>query len=173
MVVMKGLAMTAGSKPTRFAAIGSVQPTSFAMSTVTDMVAHTTAAVSVLMSVLPIIMRSTSMIFTKQRVDSATPQSTAVLISFQITFGASENSSSPRLSARMIVTEAWDEVKRIMKKIRELEDDIYATDSEFKEELVPTLPADGMTEEEEAVVEDFDFEELDLGDDDFSLDDDF
>ena len=108
MVVMKGLAITAGSKPTRFAAIGSVQPTSFAMSTVTDMVAHTTAAVSVLMSVLPIIMRSTSMIFTKQRVDSATPQSTAVLISFQITFGASENSSSPRLSARMIVTEAWE-----------------------------------------------------------------
>ena len=58
-------------------------------------------------------------------------------------------------------------------EIRELEDDIYANESEFKEELVPTLPADGMTEEEEAVVEDFDFEELDLGDDDFSLDDDF
>ena len=38
---------------------------------------------------------------------------------------------------------------------------------------MPTLPADGMTEEEEAVVEDFDFEELDLGDDDFNLDDDF
>ena len=58
-------------------------------------------------------------------------------------------------------------------EIRELEDDIYANESEFKEELVPTLPADGMTEEEEAVVEDFDFEELDLGDDDFNLDDDF
>ena len=58
-------------------------------------------------------------------------------------------------------------------EIRELEDDIYANESEFKEELVPTLPVDGMTEEEEAVVEDFDFEELDLGDDDFNLDDDF
>ena len=58
-------------------------------------------------------------------------------------------------------------------EIRELEDDIYANESEFKEELVPTLPVDGMTEEEEAVVEDFDFEDLDLGDDDFNLDDDF
>ena len=67
-----------------------------------------------------------------------------------------------------VLNEAKEEIE-----IRELEDDIYATESEFKEELVPTLPADGMTEEEEAVVEDFDFEELDLGDDDFGLDDDF
>ena len=67
-----------------------------------------------------------------------------------------------------VLNEAKEEIE-----IRELEDDIYATESEFKEELVPTLPADGMTEEEEAVVEDFDFEELDLGDDDLLLDDDF
>ena len=67
-----------------------------------------------------------------------------------------------------VLNEAREEIE-----IRELEDDIYATESEFKEELVPTLPADGMTEEEEAVVEDFDFEELDLGDEDFNLDDDF
>ena len=58
-------------------------------------------------------------------------------------------------------------------EIRELEDDIYATESEFKDELVPTIPPEAMTEEEEAVVEDFDFEELDLGEDDFGLDDDF
>ena len=32
---------------------------------------------------------------------------------------------------------------------------------------------DGMTEEEEAVVEDFDFDDLDLGGDDDLLDDDF
>ena len=58
-------------------------------------------------------------------------------------------------------------------EIRELEDDIYATESEFKDELGPTIPPEVMSEEEEAVVEDFDFDELELGDDDFNLDDDF
>ena len=58
-------------------------------------------------------------------------------------------------------------------EIRELEDDIYATESEFKDELGPVIPPEEMSEEDEAVVEDFDFEELDLGDDDFNLDDDF
>ena len=38
IVVMKGLAMTAGSKPTFLAAIGSVQPTIFAMTTVSAIV---------------------------------------------------------------------------------------------------------------------------------------
>ena len=59
-------------------------------------------------------------------------------------------------------------------EIRELEDDIYATESEFKDELGPVIPPEAMTEEEEAVVEDFDFDDLDLGgDDDFGLDEDF
>ncbi len=58
-------------------------------------------------------------------------------------------------------------------EIRELEDDIYATESEFKDELCPVIPPEAMTEEEEAVVEDFDFDELELGDDDFGLDEDF
>ena len=58
-------------------------------------------------------------------------------------------------------------------EIRELEDDIYANESEFKDELGPIIPPDDMTEEEEAVVEDFDFDELELGDDDLGLDDDF
>ncbi len=58
-------------------------------------------------------------------------------------------------------------------EIRELEDDIYATESEFKDELGPVIPPEDMSEEDEAVVEDFDFEELDLGDDDLGLDDDF
>jgi len=58
-------------------------------------------------------------------------------------------------------------------EIRELEDDIYATESEFKDELGPVIPPEAMTEEEEAVVEDFDFDELELGDDDFGLDEDF
>ena len=66
-----------------------------------------------------------------------------------------------------VLNEAKEEIE-----IRELEDDIYATDSEFKEELVPTLPPDGMSEEEEIAVDDFDFEGMDLGDDDL-LDDDF
>ena len=35
------------------------------------------------------------------------------------------------------------------------------------------IPPEAMTEEEEAVVEDFDFDELELGDDDFGLDEDF
>ena len=39
--------------------------------------------------------------------------------------------------------------------------------------LGPIIPPDDMTEEEEAVVEDFDFDELELGDDDLGLDDDF
>jgi DNA-directed RNA polymerase subunit beta len=56
-------------------------------------------------------------------------------------------------------------------EIRELEDDIYATESEFKDELGPVIPPEAMTEEEEAVVEDFDFDDLDLGDDDFNLND--
>ena len=58
-------------------------------------------------------------------------------------------------------------------EIRELEDDIYATESEFKDELGPVIPPEAMTEEEEAVVEDFDFDDLDLGVEDDLLDDDF
>jgi len=58
-------------------------------------------------------------------------------------------------------------------EIRELEDDIYATESEFKDELGPVIPPEAMTEEEEAVVEDFDFDDLDLGGEDDLLDDDF
>ncbi|MEE1200736.1 MAG: DNA-directed RNA polymerase subunit beta, partial [Christensenellales bacterium] len=58
-------------------------------------------------------------------------------------------------------------------EIRELEDDAYAADSEFREELVPTLPADVMAEEEEVAADDFDFDDLELGDDDLMLDDDF
>ncbi|MBQ3268847.1 MAG: DNA-directed RNA polymerase subunit beta [Clostridia bacterium] len=58
-------------------------------------------------------------------------------------------------------------------EIRELEDDIYATESEFKDELGPVIPPEDMSEEDEAVVEDFDFDDLDLGSDDDLLDDDF
>ena len=100
--------MTAGSNPIFFAIMGSVHPTSLAMSTVTAIVRQTANAVYIVISVLPSSMRSMSMIFRKQRDASATPQRTAVLISFQMTLGRSENSSSPRLRARMTVTEAWE-----------------------------------------------------------------
>ena len=44
MVVIKGLAITAGSNPSFFASIGKVHPTTFAHSTVTAIVRHTTSA---------------------------------------------------------------------------------------------------------------------------------
>ena len=108
MVVIKGLAMTAGSKPTLLASIGRVQPTILAISTVTAMVKQTTKAVRAVISVLPSSIRSTSMILTKHSAARATPQSTAVWISFHTTRGRSFSSSSPRESARMIVTEACE-----------------------------------------------------------------
>ncbi|MBE5809023.1 MAG: DNA-directed RNA polymerase subunit beta, partial [Clostridiales bacterium] len=58
-------------------------------------------------------------------------------------------------------------------EIRELEDDIYANESEFKDELVPTAPAPETIVEESEEIEDFDFDELELGDDDLNFDDDF
>ena len=56
-------------------------------------------------------------------------------------------------------------------EIHELEDDIYANDSEFKDELVPQITPETL-EAEEAAAEDFDFDELDFGDDDTFDDDD-
>ena len=57
-------------------------------------------------------------------------------------------------------------------EIRELEDDIYANESEFKDELGPTIVPEDIVEDEDVSVEDFDFDELDIGDDSL-LDDDF
>ena len=59
-------------------------------------------------------------------------------------------------------------------EIRELEDDIYANDSEFKDELVPKVTPDAMVDEEDLIAEEekFDFDDLNL-DDDPSLDDEF
>ena len=56
-------------------------------------------------------------------------------------------------------------------EIRELDDDIYAPEREFKDELVPQATPEALAEEE-AAAEDFDFDDLEL-DDDLSLDDDF
>ncbi len=57
-------------------------------------------------------------------------------------------------------------------EIRELDDDLYATESEFKDELVPQLTPEALAEEE-AAAEDFDFDTIDFDDDDLGLDDDF
>ena len=58
-------------------------------------------------------------------------------------------------------------------EIRELDDDAYATESEFKDELVPTIAPEAIAEEEDVAVGEFDFDDLDLGDDDMMLDDNF
>ena len=47
MVVMNGLAITAGSKPIRFASTGSRQPKSIAISTTTTKVRLTTMATGI------------------------------------------------------------------------------------------------------------------------------
>jgi len=57
-------------------------------------------------------------------------------------------------------------------ELRELDDDLYATESEFKDELVPQQTMPDTYVEEDAAAEDFDFDDLELGDD-LSLDDDF
>ena len=57
-------------------------------------------------------------------------------------------------------------------ELRELDDDLYATESEFKDELVPQQTMPDAYVEEDAAAEDFDFDDLELGDD-LSLDDDF
>ena len=58
-------------------------------------------------------------------------------------------------------------------EIRELDDDAYANDSEFKDELVPSIAPEAIADEEEVAAEEFDFDDLELGDDDLMLDDDF
>ena len=58
-------------------------------------------------------------------------------------------------------------------EIRELDDDAYATESEFAEELGATQqPVEMAADDEDAAAEEFDFDDLELGDDDI-LDDDF
>ncbi len=58
-------------------------------------------------------------------------------------------------------------------ELKELEDDPFARESEFKEELVPAIPPEAFAEEDAAEADDFDFDDLELGDDDLGLDDDF
>ena len=108
IVVMNGLAMTAGSKPSRFASIGSVQPMTFATSTVAAIVRQTVTATITLISLLFISRRSISMILPKQAAASTAPHITAVRISFQSTLNRSANCSYPSDIARITVTEDWE-----------------------------------------------------------------
>ena len=105
MEVIKGLAMTAGSRPMALATRGSTAPTSYASSTVTNKARQTTASMTRVIRGLPKSSRSTSQIYPKHTMARARPQITAVRISFQITRGRSEKCSSPRLRARITVTE--------------------------------------------------------------------
>ena len=108
MVVIKGDAITAGSKPSFFAAMGSVQPMTLAQNTVHTRVIQITRATMGVRAVLPSSSRSTSIILTKLARARTTPQSTATRISFQTTFSRSENSISFRLRPRITVTDAWE-----------------------------------------------------------------
>ena len=80
----------------------------FATSTVSAIVAQTTAATRIVTSVFPRSNLSIRTIFIKQAVASVMPQRTAVWISFQMTETRSENSNSPRERERITVTDAWE-----------------------------------------------------------------
>ena len=58
-------------------------------------------------------------------------------------------------------------------ELKDLEEDPFVRESEYKDELVPTLTPEAFAEEDNAEAEDFDFDDLELGDDDLNLDDDF
>ena len=58
-------------------------------------------------------------------------------------------------------------------ELKDLEEDPFERESEYKDELVPTLTPEAFAEEDNAEAEDFDFDDLELGDDDLNLDDDF
>ena len=58
-------------------------------------------------------------------------------------------------------------------ELKDLDEDPFDRESEFKDELVPALTPEAFAEEDNAEAEDFDFDDLELGDDDLNLDDDF
>ena len=108
MVVMNGDAITAGSKPIRFANMGSVQPTSFAQNTVQTIVRQITAATSGVTDTFPNTKWSINMSLAKLQTASVAPQTTATRISFQITFPRSENSISFSEIPRITDTLDWE-----------------------------------------------------------------
>ena len=98
IVVINGLAITAGSNPTFFAKSGSIHPTIFARITVNIMVRATTIAI---IGVPP----SIKITFSYVAIASTTPQIIATRNSFQIILNMSLNSISSRESPRITVTD--------------------------------------------------------------------
>ena len=105
MVVMNGLATTAGSNPIFLMSIGSVQPTTFAKKMVRTRVSETTSDTIIVTSSFWSNIRSTMSIFTKLATARMIPHRIETLDSLKITLKMSLNSISPRDSERMIVTE--------------------------------------------------------------------
>ena len=100
MVVRKGLAITAGSAPSRLAAMGSRQPTVLATRVTTNSVRQTTADTR-----NPT--RSKNMSLAKFTDAMVTPHSAATRSSFHSTRRVSRNCTCPREMARMTEVEAW------------------------------------------------------------------
>ena len=100
MVVIIGLAMTAGSRPRRLAPIGSRQPTDEAITMASISVTET---IRLMTTVVPekIIMRR------KLTAASAAPHTTPTRASFHRTRSQSPSSTSPSAMLRMMVTEVW------------------------------------------------------------------
>ena len=103
MVVMKGEAITAGSKPIFLASSGSIQPTILAANTVHTSVRQMTAATVTVMGLWNTI-RSSSISLAKLAPARTVPHSSATRHSFQTTWIRSENSISPRDRPRITVT---------------------------------------------------------------------
>ena len=98
MVVINGLAITAGSNQIFFAISGSEQPTTFAIKTVTDNEMQTVAAIKT-------VTLSKIIILTKLQTAKTMPHITATRTSFQISFNISENSISFKDKLLIIATE--------------------------------------------------------------------
>ena len=98
MVVIKGLAITAGSKPIFFANIGREDPTVFAIITVIN---------NVLLTISDILnpTLSNNISLEKLTIARVKPLSIATLDSFQRTLKISLNSSSCNDSPRIMVTD--------------------------------------------------------------------
>ena len=98
IVVMRGLAMTAGSKPIFFATIGRMQPISLAEITVTTSVQQMVAATG-------IVRRSSRRSLTKLQAANVMLQRAATRSSFQITLKRSRKWISSSDRPRIMVSE--------------------------------------------------------------------
>ena len=103
---MSGFAMTAGSTPIFSAAMGSIEPTTFANMTTNTIERLTVTDTSTVTFALPSSNLSISSIFIKFTAARVTPHSSATRSSFHPTRSASRGSVSPRERLRMTAVEA-------------------------------------------------------------------